>query len=199
LKKIAAILLVFSLLGWWQSQPADLDLPPGAKAPNDPRQSRLRSSDSFNLKGYQVSPLASFELEAKVLAKKRYRADRGAELAPFDFALGWGVMSDQSVVDALSIRQTNRWYIFRTENQSFPHPMDLVSRSSANMHMVPSSAFIESKLSKLRVGAIVKFSGKLVSINHSDGFRWTSSLTRDDQGDGACELFYVESISVTQE
>jgi hypothetical protein len=65
--------------------------------------------------------------------------------------------------------------------------------------MVPSNAFIEQKLSKIRVGSIAKFSGKLVSISHNDGFRWKSSLTRDDQGDGACELFYVESISVTQE
>jgi hypothetical protein len=199
LKKFVAILLVLSLLGWWQSQPADIDLPPGAKAPNDPLQTHLKNSDSFILKGYQVSPLASFDLEAKVLAKKRYRTDRGAELAPFDLALGWGVMSDQSVVDALSIRQTNRWYIFRTKNQSFPYPMNLISRSSANMHMVPSSPFIERKLSKIRVGSIIKLSGKLVSINHRDGFRWKSSLTRNDQGGGACELIYVESLSVTQE
>lgn len=199
MKKIVAILLVLSLLGWWQSQPADINLPPGAKAPNDPLQTRLKNAASFTLKGYQVSPLASFDLEAKVLAKKRYRTDRGAELAPFDLALGWGVMSDQSVVDALSIRQTNRWYIFRTETQSFPHQMDLISRSSANMHMVPSNPFIERKLSEIRVGSIAKFSGKLVSINHRDGFRWTSSLTRNDQGGGACELFYVESLSVTQE
>ncbi|MBL4673531.1 MAG: hypothetical protein JKX81_14825 [Arenicella sp.] len=199
MKKFAAILLVLSLLGWWQGQPADIDLPPGAKAPHDPLQTRLKNSDSFTLKGHQVSPLARFDLEAKVLAKKRYRTDRGAELAPFDLALGWGVMSDQSVVDALSIRQTGRWYIFRTRNQSFPHPMDLISRSSANMHMVPSSVLISRKLSEIRVGSIVKFSGKLVSISHRDGFRWKSSLTRNDQGDGACELFYVESIRVTQE
>jgi hypothetical protein len=199
LKKFVTILLVLSLVGWWQSQPASIDLPPGAKAPDEPRQTSLKNADSFTLKGYQVSPLASFDLEAKVLAKKRYRADRGAELAPYDLALGWGVMSDQSVVDALSIRQTNRWYIFRTSDQSFPHPMNLISRSSSNMHMVPSSVFIERKLSEIRVGSIVKFSGKLVSISHSDGFRWQSSLTRNDQGDGACELFYVESLSVTQE
>ena len=199
MKKFVAILLVLSLLGWWQSQPASVDLPPGAKAPNEPRQTSVKNSKPFTLKGYQVSPLANFKLDAKVLAKKRYRVDRGAELAPFDLALGWGVMSDQSIVDALSIRQTNRWYIFRTRDQSFPHPMNLISRSSANMHMVPSDPTIEKKLGNIRVGSIVRFSGKLVSIKHSDGFRWKSSLTRDDQGDGACELFYVESIRITQE
>jgi hypothetical protein len=198
-KKLVTILIVLSLLGWWQSQPATIKLSAGAKAPNIPLQTQLRNDDPFTFKGYQVSPLAGFNLEAKVLSKKRYRADRGAELAPFDLALGWGVMSDQSVVDSLSIRQTGRWYIFRTSNRSFPHTMNLISQSSANMHMVPSNDRIQNALNKIRVGSIAKFSGKLVSISHQDGFRWKSSLTRDDRGDGACELFYVESINVIQE
>ena len=146
-----------------------------------------------------MSPLASFDVEAKVLAKKRYRLDREAELAPFDLALGWGLMSDQSVVDSLSIRQTGRWYIFRSNNAWFPHPMNLISQSSSNMHMVPSTDLIKAALSDISVGSIVRFKGKLVSISHSDGFRWSSSLTRDDQGDGACELFYIESVNVTQD
>ncbi len=186
---------MLSLFGWWQSQPSDIELPAGAKAPESPIQLSLRNAQTFDFNGFQVEPLASFELSAKVLSKKRYRTDRGAEVAPFDLALGWGVMSDQSVVDQLHIRQTGRWYIYRSKGNSLPYPADLLSRSSANMHMVPSSDYIQSQLKEIRVGTIAKFSGKLVSISHQDGFRWKSSLTREDRGDGACELFYVESIN----
>ena len=77
--------------------------------------------------------------------------------------------------------------------------MNLISQSSSNMHMVPSTDLIKAALSDISVGSIVRFKGKLVSISHSDGFRWSSSLTRDDQGDGACELFYIESVNVTQD
>lgn len=196
MKRFAVILLLISLIGWWQSGPRDIDLPPGAKAPKIPVQEDLKNAPTFNFKGYQVSPLASFELEAKLLSKKRYRTGRSAELAPYDLALGWGVMSDQTVVDALSIRQTARWYMYRSKNGPLPYPVDVISQHSANMHMVPSNDDILAKLSKLQVGSILRFSGKLVAINHRDGFRWTSSLTRDDRGDGACELFYVDSIDV---
>ena len=196
MKRFVTILLALALVGWWQSQPTEIDLPPGAKAPGTPQQTKLNNATTFDLNGYQVKPLASFDLNAKILSKKRYRADRGADLAPFDLALGWGVMSDQVVVDGLSIRQTGRWYIFRTNHSEFPYAMDLISQSSANMHMIPASDSVHRQLEKVRVGSIAKFSGKLVSISHQDGFRWKSSLTRNDKGGGACELFYVESITV---
>jgi hypothetical protein len=194
--RFVAALLVLVLIGWWQSQPAKLELPPGAKAPDIPLQSRLKHSKTFDLNGYQIAPQALFELEAKVLAKKRYRTDRGAILAPYDLALGWGVMSDQAVVNSLNIRQTGRWYMFRTNSDSFPYPMDVISQSSANMHMVPSDDSVSEQLDKITVGSIARFTGKLVNISHEDGFHWNSSLTRTDRGGGACELFYVETITV---
>jgi hypothetical protein len=48
----------------------------------------------------------------------------------------------------------------------------------------------------VRVGQVVKIIGKLVEVQASDGWRWRSSLTRKDTGNGACELIYVEAISV---
>jgi hypothetical protein len=32
----------------------------------------------------------------------------------------------------------------------------------------------------------------LVEADGRDGWKWRSSLTRDDTGDGACELMWVE-------
>ncbi|MFT4634601.1 MAG: hypothetical protein ACI854_001147 [Arenicella sp.] len=93
---------MLSLLGWWQSDSAKIDLSPGQKAPSVSQQTLLKNSEPFDFKGYQVLPLVSFDIDAK----KRYRLGRGAELAPFDMALGWGMMSDHSVLDSLSIRQT---------------------------------------------------------------------------------------------
>ncbi len=199
MNKFAAILLALCLIGWWQSQPAKVNLPAGAKAPKPPVQTTLKNAQKFYLNDYQLEPLALFELDAKVLSKKRYRTDRGAQLAPYDLALGWGVMSDQSVVDSLSIRQTNRWYMYRTKGNTWLYPMEVIGQSSANMHMVPIDNAMQRHLDKIRVGSIVRITGKLVAITHSDGFRWKSSLTRDDRGGGACELIYLESLTVLVE
>jgi hypothetical protein len=36
--------------------------------------------------------------------------------------------------------------------------------------------------------------GWLVDATGPNGFRWPTSRRRDDTGNGACELFYVEEV-----
>ncbi len=199
MKKATTILFVLALIGWWFSEPSTIDLPAGAFAPDEPLQKSIKGSHDFDFKGYRITPLASFDLDAKILSKKRYRLDRGADLAPYDLALGWGVMSDQSVVDTLKIRQANRWFMYSGEYDKVPYSFDIIARSSANMHIIPANDSIEKQLKKLSAGSIISLSGKLISASHSDGFKWSSSLTRDDKGDGACELFYLEYVRVIRE
>ena len=61
--------------------------------------------------------------------------------------------------------------------------------------MIPATPDIESKLKKLRPGQIVTARGYLVDIRNADGFHWNTSLSRTDTGDGACEVFWVESLA----
>ena len=155
MKKTTTILFVLALIGWWFSEPGTIDLPAGAFAPDEPLQERINDSRDFDFKGYRITPLANFRLDAKILSKKRYRLDRGATLAPYDLALGWGVMSDQSVVDTLKIRQANRWYMYSGEYEKVPYSFDTVARSSANMHIVPADDSVEKQLTKLSAGSII--------------------------------------------
>ena len=46
----------------------------------------------------------------------------------------------------------------------------------------------------LRRGEFVAMRGYLVNVGGPDGFYWNTSLRRDDTGNGACEVFYVESV-----
>ena len=38
-----------------------------------------------------------------------------------------------------------------------------------------------------------------MDANGPDGFHWPTSRRRDDTGNGACELFYVETIAAVDE
>jgi hypothetical protein len=49
---------------------------------------------------------------------------------------------------------------------------------------------------KLRPGQIVTIGGYLVDVRGPNGFTWNTSLTRGDTGNGACEIVWVESLSV---
>lgn len=147
------------------------------------------------LNGYQLKPLQSFQIAARVLATEHYSLDREADLAPVDLALGWGPMSDETVLKDIKISQSNRFYYLHVDNFSIPRAQ--IVQNSANMHMIPADEKIKKTLKNIKPGQIIHLSGYLVEAIARDGWRWKSSLTRNDTGAGACEVIYVKSILVS--
>lgn len=141
---------------------------------------------------YRLRLLAEFSLEARVLSRERYRYGREAELSPWDFALGWGRMADPDIADQFSIRQSGRWYHWRTDR--LPIPRSEVETSSANMHLIPATDRVREALDRVDTGSTLRLRGFLVEARGEDGWRWRSSLTRGDTGNGACEVILVTEV-----
>jgi hypothetical protein len=133
-------------------------------------------------------------VEARVLHRKNYR-DRGAKLSPTDLAIGWGRMSDQQVLDRLTISQSMRFYWYEYQLPP-PIPQDEIIRQSTNLHIIPADRAIARACSSLRTGEVIRLEGQLVEATGADIGTWRSSLRRDDTGKGACELLLVEKIAV---
>jgi len=163
--------------------------------PELPLQQSVDSPSSYSVDNYAIKQVASFSLKAKVLAKKNYSADRAAELSPTDLALGWGRMSDETVLEKIKISQSNRFYFWRVK--SFVIPRREIERNSANMHLIPANDLVTKAIERVRPGDIISLTGSLVNATSvTDGWRWQSSQTRNDTGAGACELIYVESLNI---
>ncbi len=188
------IIIVFLGLGFWFFTEEEVRHGPGVVAADDPIQTRPISAKSFDFKGYTIKPLASFEIKARVLSRKDYSFGREAELSPLDFALGWGNMSDETILDQIKIWQSGRWY--RWQVKQFPIPRREIETHSANMHMLPANERIEYLLKKVKKGDIIELKGHLVKVEADDGWRWKSSLTRKDTGNGACEVIWVEDFMI---
>ena len=186
-----AALIGFGLYQHLQHRPVDPG--PGALAPSPPEQTDEQAAD-FPFKGYSLQPLQNFQIEARVLASERYRTGREADLSPVDLALGWGPMSDSAVLDKIRISQSSRFYYWHVDE--FPIPRQDIERSSANMHMIPADDALANRLKSLRAGQVVRIEGWLVEARGRDGWRWRSSLTRDDTGAGACEVVFVRDLQV---
>ncbi len=151
---------------------------------------------ALQLEGARLTALAGFSIEARVLSRRDYAFGREADYSPTDLALGWGRMREDAVVDALSVDQDGRWYFYRWGAGSPPIPSREIAMSSANMHLIPADAAVAAALKRVRKGQRVRIDGWLVELQGDDGWRWRSSLTRDDQGAGACELVYACGITV---
>ncbi len=189
---LSIVALGFLVYRDWDSAPVDHQ--PGVIVTEVPVQMNLKPSN-FMLDDYLLTRKAAFEIRARVLSTEEYFMGREADLSPIDLALGWGPMSNQAVLDQLKISQSGRWFRWRYEG-SPPVPEPLIISSSSNMHMIPSSKSIERRLKQLRRGSIIRLEGYLVDVDHDSGWRWRSSMSRNDTGDGACELVYVELLEV---
>jgi len=177
---------------WWHARAVMHG--PGVIAAAAPIQREINSARVFDFHGYQVTPLADFTVEARVLSRENYHVGREADLSQTDFALGWGRMSDEDVLKNIEISQSNRFFFWRV--QEFPIPERELETSAANMHLIPSDKNIEREIDNVRRGQVVHLEGYLVRVDASDGWHWVSSLTREDTGAGACEVFYVQQVRV---
>lgn len=162
--------------------------------PRAPASSGELASGSLRVEGHRVTALDAFNIEARVLGREDYRLDRGARLSPTDLALGWGPMAEPERLRQIQIRQGNRWYYWRAD--SLPIPRREIERHSANMHMIPANAEVARVLGQVRTGQLIRLSGQLVRVEGDDGFLWVSSLSREDTGNGACELIWVEQLQI---
>lgn len=178
---------------WWSGRPvARAD---GVLAADDPVQTDFDAPrPAIPFKHATLHPLADFSLTARVLSRDDYRFDAESDLSPTDLALGWGRMSDSAVLRSIDISQGGRFYYWQTK--AFPIPRREIETHSANMHMIPADASVAYQLKRVRAGDVISLEGMLVEADKANGWRWRSSLTRGDTGDGACELVYVQSLVI---
>ena len=192
-------ILLIALLGWgayhtWASR--SVSYGPGAVAPLEPVQSEASGARAFDYKGYRVTPLAQFSIEARVLSREDYHVGRETDTSSTDLVFGWGRMSDEAVLQKINVSQSNRFYHWSAEE--FPIPQREIETHSANMHIIPADSTIARELNSVRKGQVVRVRGYLVREDAPDGWHWVSSLSRNDTGGGACELIWAEALTVVK-
>ena len=100
-------------------------------------------------------------------------------------------MSDTSTLNALSLSMGNRFFFYEWDNRP-PLPDSEIIRSVANNHVIAANDQVRELIDNLRRGHLVHFRGYLVDATKAGEGSWLTSRRRDDRGNGACELFYVE-------
>jgi len=154
---------------------------------------------SFMYEGFEITPLAHYEISAKVLSKKKYKDKKNypSSISPIDFALAWQKLSDEAILDKMTISQRNRWYFYKYK-EKLPLDQTYIQSHSSNHHLIPKDEIIKKALFKIKKGQLIKLKGRLVSVSDKGHKQnpWKSSLSRADTGDGACEIMFVESVEV---
>jgi hypothetical protein len=192
LKVVLLIYIGWGGWNWYSDRP--FHQPDGVLAADDPQQTNLPAGDKVQVGRWTLTVRADYRITARLLATERYHFDALAGLVPEDLALGWGPMSDNRVLRAIDISQSNRFYYWRAQQNS--PPKDSIITHSANTHVIPQNKMIARQLSRLRPGQVVTLSGELVDGVRDDGMWIKTSLVRDDTGAGACEVLLVSDVAL---
>ncbi len=141
-------------------------------------------------------PVANYRIAARILHNRGYHGDWSAKIAPYDLALGWGDAAEKEYMKGIKVSQMLRFYMYHPSRENYDK-IDYIAKHSANCHIIPATKNLRYLLRTLRKNDIVELEGFLVIISGSDKrgtVGWSTSTTRDDTGNGACELIYVNKI-----
>jgi hypothetical protein len=191
---LVALAAACSWTAWQRFEHRPVHPANGRVAPADPLQADLDAAPIRHGR-WILTPRATYDITARILSREDYRFDSIADLVPEDLALGWGPMSDNTVLAHFDVSQGVRFYTWRPRD-TLPIAREAVIRDSANTHVIPADQNVRAQLARLRVGQVVHLQGELVDARRDDGAWLHTSLTRTDSGPGACEVMLVDSVEV---
>ena len=180
---------------WWFGPWRSIAHPPGILVGVAPRQVEMSVKPLPERAGWKLKAVAEYELRGRVLGTKRYHTGASAELVPVDVAVGWGRMTDNTAIEALNISMGNRFFFYKWSDRP-PLAEKEIIQSAANNHIVAANDRVAETIARLRRGHLVFLRGYLVDATKPGEGNWLTSRRRDDTGNGACEIFYVEIADV---
>lgn len=189
------MVLLVILAYWYYKANYTYRFPPGKEqAPDEPIQREVKEKLQWSRNGYLIKALAEWEMKVRVIIAERYRTGREADLSPMDLTVAWGPASDTGELQKCTFYKLNRFYRCEWSDPTVDGKM--MMRHTANMHMIGVDEDMDDRLTDVRREDIVTVKGYLVRVDAPDGWHWKSSLSRNDSGNGACELILVTELIV---
>ncbi|MHB1390927.1 MAG: hypothetical protein ACYCXF_06800 [Thermoleophilia bacterium] len=146
----------------------------------------------------------SYSISARVESVKAYD-DNISGTIPYDLLLAWGNMADSTVYDKLTWSQGNRQGSVSGAlggMNGADVSSDYVVNHVSNNHLIPASNEIRNALKTIKPGDLVRIDGRLVDVrvqmNDNRILTVQTSKTRSDQGDGACEIIFVDHLKINE-
>lgn len=148
---------------------------------------------------FTIKPLAAYEIHAQVKSRRTYDTDWTSLLSSIDLALAWGGLVSKIADKHIKYSQKKRWYYYNYDGGS-PYYKPYIRSHSSNHHILHANANVEKAVHSLKVKDKVRLKGYLVRVDGKSRFNervwWKSSMTREDEGDGACEVLWVKEVQI---
>jgi hypothetical protein len=167
--------------------------PAGILIKSEPHMARISNPTPWQVGKREIFPLVQFWMQGRVLCSERYDDDFLSDMCPIDIGMGWGPMSDQSIIDQLDFVQGNRKLEYGPSDPDRPPPSyESLWQYVKNVHTLPAGNDIKKKVCSVRTGDLLEFTGYLVGIKENGEWKYLSSLKKEVGEDHTtCLIFWV--------
>lgn len=201
----ASLLILVALLSYGRPLPAPHDILPEI-ARGAPTQENLSSAESRTLVvseyAYTIVPKAAYTIDGLVVSlhKSDSFLDVTHEHDPLntiDLCVVWGPNITTNGYRKVSYKSGDFTCFYKWTTEEDP---PFSGQFLANNHLVPATGAIAAFIQDIEIGDQVRLSGKLADYTVAkDGItlgRRNTSLTREDTGNGACEIIYLTEARI---
>lgn len=147
---------------------------------------------------FVIEKLYRYEHSGEVLSATAYDLAWTNDFFDVDVGTIWGP-TREALKQRFTFQQMGRFLFWRTETEPTQEERLDVTRHIANNHVIPAegSAHLSRAVRFVREGDVVRIKGALVRILDESGVVLaSSSVVRDDTGDGACEIVWVDELQI---
>lgn len=170
----------------------------------DPIQKMLQTHDPYTLEyrgaSYLIDPVANYEISGMIVSHNDiqafddiYHTSDSVDIR--DLCLIWGENIENN--NHLSFNFKNEPWSCHISQKSSDSPGEFSIENLSNNHLLVSSEKLREQIYSLHPGDQIKLTGQLINYGYPGEapFRKTS-LTRTDEGNGACEVMFVDTLQV---
>lgn len=192
LKHLFLILVLAGSYYLWDQRPIKHGV--GVTAPDAPVVERGFQLAEHSKKHYTLQPKFRLNTTARVISNERYWFDEKSELAPVDFVLGWGDLSDERVLDQVKTPISRR--DFKIDVIRPPMTFSEIREKLLYMHAIPANESVEDQLKSIKTGHIISIEGYIVDVYDRADVLWTSSRQGKNAKLDNSQYVLVESLDV---
>ena len=126
------------------------------------------------------------------------------QISPKDITVSWGSLANEENNSQLDFYVPKpRFVSWRSSNQAWTKSMgNMINNQFSNNHLVPANNEIKKLINLIKEDDYIHIKGYLVHIKYTERnlyYSWKSSISRYDNGPGACETILVTDIKWLKE
>ncbi|MFK7815851.1 MAG: hypothetical protein AB8B92_05900 [Gammaproteobacteria bacterium] len=203
-KYLIPLSFVLLTISFWNRNDLSNDMTIVEELRQEPSQriaKKISFSTTINNIEYKIQPLFEYELYGLVVSYELHDGNYNLHkrwndhLNVADYCVVWDKSAFTEFLPKIKFWNGQFTCNFETRNQ---HAWDNFNTEQlSNNHLISDDEYIRKKLRKINIGDQIRITGWLSSYeNLSNGGLRSTSITRKDQGNGACETIYVNDVRV---